>query len=86
MATVDWSNPCARATALTDAYYRLLTGESVSNVSFSDRSVSYDRGDLESLKIEMNQAKAECAAAGGGRRARYAISAGTRRRVDGRSW
>ena len=82
--SVDWSDPCARARALSDAYYALLSGNQETRVRTrkgeSEDDVEYARADINTLRVEMQAAQAECARATGQPhpRRRFAIQAGSR--------
>lgn len=82
---VDWNDPCARATALRDAYYALISGQTESLIKYvgpeGEREVRYQPAKLEVLKAEWNAAAAECAEQTGAsnRSRRFAIRAGSRR-------
>lgn len=69
MATVDWTDPCAKALALRTAYYSLLSGGMESLIRHSttegDQEVRYARADLGSLKAELDAAEIACAQATG---------------------
>lgn len=82
---VNWSDPCARAGALWDAYCRLISGQQESSVSYAGngvtRTVNYSSASLDRLLNEIRAAQNECAAARGlaPPRRRFAIIAGSRR-------
>ena len=84
MAT-DWTDPCARATALREAYYALVSGGKEQQVIYQDagqmRSVTYasSKVDLQRLLDEIKLADQECA---GGTidRTRFAMRGGALRR------
>ena len=65
MATIDWSDPCARAAALWAAYNRLISGAQESDVTYSangvNRRVSYSNANLDRLLNEYRAAENECA-------------------------
>lgn len=83
--TVDWSDPCARAAALSEAYFSLVRGGSVSLIRVraagGEREARYHKADMSSLRIEMQRAEDECRAQQGlaPLRRRFAITAGSRR-------
>lgn len=85
MATVDWTEPCARAAALRSAYYRLISGDAESLIHRTtpegSEEVRFARADIEKLKLELDAAEAECAVANGSavpaRARRFAIRAGS---------
>lgn len=85
-AAIDWTDPCARAAALSSAYYSLLAGNSETLIRIkgpdAEQEVRYHSPDLGTLKTEMVAAQAECAAATSGvnPNRRYAIRAGAQRR------
>jgi hypothetical protein len=85
MAAIDWSDPCARAAALWDAYNRLISGQQESDVTYSangvNRRVSYSNANLDRLLNEYRAAENECALQSGKpvRWRRFAITAGSRR-------
>ena len=82
---IDWSDPCARAEALWDAYNRLISGQQESDVTYTangvTRRVRYGTANLDRLLNEIRAAEGECAELRGEgvRRRRYAIIAGARR-------
>jgi hypothetical protein len=88
MATIDWTDPCARAAALRAAYYNLISGQSESLIRHSttegDQEVRYARADLPALKAECEASEAECAIANGtavpSRARRFSIRGGSHRR------
>ena len=79
---IDWTDPCARAEALRNAYYALLSGSRAQSISYSDgnqaRSISYSNTtvDLNRLKAELVEAEKECAGEATGTGMRYAITGG----------
>lgn len=81
---IDWSDPCARALALTNAYYAALAGErevEIRTRTFdAEELVRFLPVDIEKLRIEMQSAQSECAKARGMRdpNRRFAITAGSR--------
>jgi hypothetical protein len=83
----DWSDPCARAVALRDAYFERLQGGTQSRVRFraGDNEQELQSGhsaqSLTDLRREMHQAEDECRASQGlaPRPRRFAITAGSRR-------
>jgi|HubBroStandDraft_3_1064219.scaffolds.fasta_scaffold01456_9 hypothetical protein len=85
MAAIDWSDPCARAAALWDAYNRLISGQQESDVTYSangvNRRVAYSSANLDRLLNEYRAAQNECAALCGksARWRRFAITGGSRR-------
>lgn len=62
---VDWTDPCARAIALRDAYYRALSGDQ--EIEIEARSgdgyehVKFNKADLTRLEAEWKRAEDECA-------------------------
>lgn len=79
---VDWTDPCARATALREAYYALVQGgETQVRVRNGEheQEVRYGAASLATLKRELAQAEAECARKNGTGGGRFAIRAGSRR-------
>jgi hypothetical protein len=82
---VNWLDPCARATALWDAYCRLIAGQQESSVTYAGngvtRTVNYSSASLDRLLNEVRAAQNECAAVRGLTpvRRRFAITAGSRR-------
>jgi hypothetical protein len=84
---VDWTNPCARATALRGAYFALISGQNESLIRTAtpegDQEVRFMAGDVAKLKSELDAAEAECAASQGlptpARARRFAIRGGSRR-------
>lgn len=83
-ATVDWSDPCARAAALSEAYFTLVKG-GVSMIRVraagGEREVRYHKAEMTSLRLEMQRAEDECRAQQGlpPLTRRFAITAGSRR-------
>lgn len=79
--SVDTDDPCALYQALLGARLKMLAGESISEVSASDRSVRYNAwfSSLAALEAEINRQKDLCEQSTGGRPSRYAIRAGFRR-------
>lgn len=87
MAVINWTDPCARASALRAAYFDLIRGAGETLIRHStsegDQEVRYRAGDVHTLRSELAQAEAECAALTGGlppaRARRFAIRGGARR-------
>lgn len=85
--TVDWSNPCARAKALKDAYYDRLAGGTAQRVRFrngdneQEVQTSVLQGNLSLLRRAMQEAEDECRVAQGltPLNRRFAIRGGSRR-------
>jgi hypothetical protein len=79
---IDWTDPCARAQVLREAYYRLVSGTNAYQITYKangvERSVSYSVVDKASLLNEIRQAEADCGK-GTPTRRRFAIRAGSRR-------
>ncbi len=92
MATTNWSDPCARAAALTAAYYQLVSGaqeaEIESKFGEGGERVKFSRTDLNTLRAEMQSAQALCDQAAGRAQKprRSAISLGARPRVTYRGF
>lgn len=66
---VDWNDPCARAIALREAYYSLVSGQQevvieTRTLDAMDR-VQFSAPNLASLRAEMERAESECAASTG---------------------
>lgn len=63
---VDWLDPCARATALREAYFRLVSGDAEKVIRYrgpnGEREVQMTQADLQALKMELDRAEAECKA------------------------
>ena len=80
---VDWLDPCARAVVLREAYMGLISGEREQSVRITNgdhvSDVAYSKVDLATLRGELRQAEAECAALNGTPIRRFAIRAGSRR-------
>jgi hypothetical protein len=61
---VEWWDACARAEALRDAYFNLLSGQLASEVEFLangvTRRVRYSQTDLARLETEWRAAAGEC--------------------------
>ena len=83
---VDYTDPCARAAALRDAYYRLLSGQQEVELRTrtldAEETVRFASVNLGELLSELRAAEAACAAATGGTNTgrRFAITAGAVRR------
>ena len=83
---VDWTDPCAKAAALSTAYYALVSGQGESYIRYrgpeGEREVRYQKADLSVLKAEMLQAQADCDAKNGvaSKSRRFAIRGGSLRR------
>lgn len=85
--TVDWSDPCARAKALKDAYFDRLAGGSSQRVRFrhgdneQEVQTSVLQGNLSILRREMQDAEDECRKLQGlpPVNRRFAIRGGSRR-------
>lgn len=88
MSDVNWSDPCARAEALRNAYYEALAGGTSRRVRFragdNEQEVqqSISGGTLADLRKAMWEAEDECRASQGLEplRRRVVIRAGSRRR------
>ena len=84
---INWTDACARATALRDAYFALVSGSKAQQVVYQDagqmRSVTYasSKVDLQRLLDEIKLADEECAG-GTINRTRYAMRGGALRRAD----
>lgn len=85
MPDINWRDPCARAQALREARWRLVSGQGAQSVEYASnethRRVIYQPADLARLEQEIANAEAECATATGGAtpsRRRYALTAGSR--------
>lgn len=84
---IDWTDPCARAAALRDAYYERLHGGTSTRVRFragdneQELQSSHSGPSLADLRREWWAAEDECRAAQGKPplRRRFAIRAGARR-------
>ncbi len=81
-APIDWTDPCARAQALTTAYYTLLSGgqeiEIRTRTDQAEELVKFQPSKLDVLQSEMQDAIDECAAKNAGRPVsakRFAITA-----------
>lgn len=81
----NWANPCERAAALRDAYYRLLSGEGETEIETRSADgaqvVKFARTNLEALRAEWLRAEDQCQQMNGQTPAsrRSAISLGARR-------
>ncbi len=68
---IDWTDPCARAQALTSAYYTLLSGsqeiEIRTRTDEAEELVKFQPGKLDDLRDEMLTAIDECEAKKAGR-------------------
>lgn len=83
---VDWTDPCARAAALREAYFALISGQSEWLVRYrgpeGEREVRFQNTNIEVLRSELRDAETACEASGGPaaqRGRRYAIRGGARR-------
>ena len=67
---VDWTDPCAKAAALRNAYFDLIRGAAESLIRASttegDQEVRFARTDVDKLKAEMIAAEEACVRANGG--------------------
>lgn len=81
---VQWSDPCARCTALQAAYYSLISGtqevEIRTRTLDQEELVRFTKGDVTSLVGEIRLAQRDCAAQQGlpDPNRRFAITAGSR--------
>ena len=61
---VDWLDPCARAAALREAYFRLISGDAEKAIRYKgpqgEREVQLTTADLKSLQQELAKAETEC--------------------------
>ena len=86
MAAIDWTDPCARALALRNAYYALISGEGEQLIRTrgpeAEREVRFAKTNIELLKSELAAAEKECAEKNGTppTRRRFAIRGGAMRR------
>jgi hypothetical protein len=66
---VNWLNPCARADALRDAYFRLISGTAEASIRYmsngQEREVRYAVADKDQLANELREAERECLASQG---------------------
>ena len=79
---VDWTDSCARATALRAAYYELVAGgEAMVRIKNGEheQEVRYSAASLTTLQRELRIAEAECATKNGTTPPRYAIRGGAMR-------
>lgn len=64
MPAVDWSDPCARAVALREAYFTKLSGKGEKVIRFrtgdEEQHVELHDVKIETLRQEMMAAEAEC--------------------------
>lgn len=87
-AGTDWTDPCARAKALRDAYYERLSGGDAQRVRFRDGDNEQEvqsssmLGNMTALRKELWAAEDACRASLGlpPIPRRHAIRAGSRRR------
>jgi hypothetical protein len=91
MAVPDWSDPCQRFTALSDAYYQLIAGGKAASVEYSangvQRKVTFSFANISALRRAMLSAQDACDVANGAATRparRFAIEAGSRRRFGNR--
>lgn len=81
MATpIDYSDPCAAFTRLSEAYYALLEGRRVELTEFETgggtrRRVQFTKANAELIRAEMRRLEAECKRVRG-HRPRFAIRGG----------
>jgi hypothetical protein len=81
---VDWTNPCARAAALRNAYYALMTGARETEIRTrtldAEDFVRFQTVDAGKLQIELQAAERECDRLCGkpDPNRRFAITAGNR--------
>ena len=86
MAVVDWTDPCARAAALRNAYYALISGGQEQEIRTrtldAEEVVRFSPGNQAALLMQLRAAEAECAAKNGTANPtrRFAITAGATRR------
>ncbi|ACL57431.1 hypothetical protein [Methylobacterium nodulans] len=77
---VDWTDPCARATALRTAYFGLLSGQHEQRIRFRngdvDEDVWFTAPKIDLLRTELADAEAQCAARSLGKPRRFAFTAG----------
>lgn len=71
-------DPCAALRALRPAYMKLVAEGGIRRVTFRDRTVEMNGGDIEAMGAIIRKLESECAAKSGGR-TRFAITAGGRR-------
>lgn len=82
---VDFTDPCARYTALSTAYFNLIAGANETLIRMKgpngEQEVRFGPGKLDLLKAEVDAAQNACAVANGTANPsrRYAIRAGARR-------
>lgn len=69
MAVIDWTDACARAAALREAYYNAVQGGGETSIRYrgpnGERHVTFGQGNMESLLSELRIAEQECAASTG---------------------
>lgn len=78
---VDYDNPCAVLALLKPAYYALIAGSKEQEVEFQSqggvkRRVRYTTASIPLLKTEIAELETKCAARGGSRPRRFAITGG----------
>jgi hypothetical protein len=89
VAVVDWSDPCAKAGALTSAYYALLQGQQEVEIRTrtldAEEVVRFSAPNLDALRTEMQAAASACAKQTGqpDPNRRFAITCGGARRPWG---
>jgi hypothetical protein len=63
---VDWTNPCERFAALSNAYYSLVTGGQETEIRTrtldAEEMVRFSRADLNALRNELRAAETACCA------------------------
>lgn len=80
IATVDLTDPCAAAAALTTAYYALLAGQQEQRIRFrngeTEEDVWFTAAKIERLRTEMMRQQGLCQARTSGRSPRFCATAG----------
>ena len=80
ITTVDLTDPCAAAAALTTAYYTLISGQQEQRIRFKngdvDEDVWFTPANVERLRTEMLRQQGLCQAKVSGRSPRFCATAG----------
>lgn len=72
---VDFSDPCGVLDKLKQAHFDLITGKTVASVSHEGRTVSFSRGEINSLEKMISRYEALCGAQSN-KKKRFAIRVG----------
>lgn len=91
---VDWTNPCQRFQALSNAYFSLISGQQEIEIRTrtldAEEMVRFTKADINVLRNEMRSAESACAAVNGApnpnRRHAIGLSYRPARRIPGTSY